>query len=457
MEDTFGPVTHRRLLAMAIPIVLANLTQPILSTVDIGIAGHLGSGAALGGVALGGLFFNVIFWGLGFFRMSTTALVAQAHGARDPAAMRGHLWRALGLAVLAGLILLALKIVLVPVAIDLLGGGAEVRQAGIAYASARLWSAPFALANYVILGFLLGSERATTALLVQALINLVNIGCAFLLVRTLDLGIAGLGFATATADLAGFAVGVVILWRLRLRDLPPLDGRSLWAGPALKRLVAVNGDIFLRTLCLVGCFIWFTHAGAALGDRMLAANALLLNFQTISSYLLDGFAQAAESLVGGAIGAGDRQAYRQTVRISTLWAAASAVLIGGVYLVVGPSLIAFLTDSEETRAAANGYLPWAIALPLVSVWAFQLDGIFIGATRTRDLRNGMAISFVCYLAMALGLARIWGNTGLWGAFLGLMAARTIVLGALYPRIERQAFEMKSTMDACRRPRRRGQI
>ena len=192
LSTSFGFVSHRRLLAMAVPIVLANLTQPILSTVDIGIAGHLGSGAALGGVALGGLFFNVIFWGLGFFRMSTTALVAQAHGAGDPAAMRGHLWRALGLAMLAGVVLVAAKALIVPVALDLLGGGIEVRQAGIAYSAARLWSAPFALANYVILGFLLGSERATLALLVQALINLVNIGCAFLLVRMLDLGIAGL-------------------------------------------------------------------------------------------------------------------------------------------------------------------------------------------------------------------------------------------------------------------------
>ncbi|HMA52206.1 MAG TPA: MATE family efflux transporter, partial [Magnetospirillaceae bacterium] len=429
---SFGFVGHWRVLAMATPIVLANLTQPILSTVDIGIAGHLGSGAALGGVALGGLFFNVIFWGLGFFRMSTTALVAQAHGARDPAAMRGHLWRALGLAGLAGLVLVAVKALLVPLAMDLLGGGAEVRQAGISYAAARLWSAPFALANYVILGFLLGSERATVALVVQALINLVNIGAAFLLVRTLDLGIAGLGAATATADVAGFAVGMAILWRMRLRALPPLDWRRLWAGPAIKRLVAVNGDIFLRTMCLVACFVWFTHAGAGLGDLVLAANALLLNFQTISSYLLDGFAQAAESLVGGAIGAGDRQAYRQTVRISTLWAAAMSVLIGLAYLIAGPALIAFLTDSEETRAAANAYLPWAIALPLVSVWAFQLDGIFIGATRTRDLRNGMMIAVICYLAMANGFAQLWGNGGLWGAFLGLMAARTLVLAALYP-------------------------
>lgn len=439
MDQAFGFVGHRRLLGMAIPIVLANLTQPILSTVDIGIAGHLGSGAALGGVALGGLFFNVIFWGLGFFRMSTTALVAQAHGARDPAAIRLHLWRALGLAVLAGLALVAVKTLLVPVAIDLLGGGAEVRQAGISYAAARLWSAPFALANYVILGFLLGSERATVALMVQALINLVNIGAAFLLVRMLDLGIAGLGAATATADVAGFAVGLAILWRLRRRDLPPLDWRHLWAGPAIRRLVAVNGDIFLRTMCLVTCFIWFTHAGAALGDLVLAANALLLNFQTISSYLLDGIAQAAESLVGGAIGARDRLAYRRTVRISTIWAAALAVLTGLVYLISGPALIAFLTDSEEARAAANAYLPWAIALPLVSVWAFQLDGIFIGATRTRDLRNGMAVAAICYLAMANGFALLWGNGGLWGAFLGLMAARTLVLGALYPRIERENF------------------
>src|SRR5579859_235791 len=443
-HSSFGFVGHRRLLAMAVPIVLANLTQPVLSTVDIGIAGHLGSGAAqsgvsLGGVALGALFFNVIFWGLGFFRMSTTALVAQAHGAGDPAAMRGHLWRALGLAMLAGLVLVALKALIVPVAIDLLGGGIEVRQAGIAYSAVRLWSAPFALANYVILGFLLGSERATLALVVQALINLVNIGGAFLLVRTLDLGIAGLGAATATADVAGFAVGMAILWKLRRPDLPPLEWRRLWSGPAIRQLGAVNGDIFLRTLCLVACFIWFTHAGAALGDVTLAANALLLNFQTITSYLLDGFAQAAESLVGGAIGARDRRAYRRVVRISTLWAMGTALLIVLVYLAAGPALIDFLTDSPATRAAANLYLPWVTALPFVSVWAFQLDGIFIGATRTRDLRNGMAVAVICYLAMANGFVLLWGNGGLWGAFIGLMAVRTLVLGAFYPRIELDSF------------------
>lgn len=437
--SSFGPVGHRRLLAMAIPIVLANLTQPILSTVDIGIAGHLGSGAALGGVAVGGLLFNIIFWGFGFFRMSTTALIAQANGAGDRAAMREHLWRAMGLALLVGLGLLALKPVLVPVAIDLLGGSAEVRAAGAAYSDARLWSAPVALANFVILGALLGSEKASWALAIQALINLANVAFAFLLVRRFDLGVAGLGGATALASAVGFLFGLAVLWRQRPAGLPPLIWRHLWSGPALRRLVRVNGDIFLRTLCLIACFAWFTHAGAALGDVVLAANALLLNFQTITSYLLDGFAQAAESLVGGAIGAADRHAYRQTVRISTLWAAALAGLMGLVYWAAGPELIAFLTDAPETRAAATLYRPWAIVLPFASVWAFQLDGIFIGATRTRDLRNGMAIAVICYLAMAIAFARFWGNGGLWAAFFGLMLVRTAALGFLYPRIERESF------------------
>ena len=439
MSRSFGPVGHHRILSMAIPIVLANLTQPILSTVDIGIAGHLGTGAALGGVALGGLLFNIIFWGFGFFRMSTTALVAQSHGAGDRTAMREHLWRAMELSLLVGLGLLALKPVLVPISIDLLGGSAEVRAAGMAYSEARLWSAPVALANFVILGALLGSEKASLALAIQALINLANVGFAFLLVRRFDLGVAGLGAATALASATGFVFGLALLCQQKQADLPPLDWRHLWAGPAIRRLFAVNGDIFLRTLCLIACFAWFTHAGAGLGDVVLAANALLLNFQTITSYLLDGFAQAAESLVGGAIGAADRQAYRQTVRISTLWAAVTALLMGLVYWIIGPELIAFLTNSAETRSAANDYLPWAIALPFASVWAFQLDGIFIGATRTRDLRNGMAVAVICYLAMAVGFGRFWGNGGLWAAFLGLMLVRTAALGFLYPRIERESF------------------
>lgn len=434
--NSFGPVGHRRML---IPIVLANLTQPILSTVDIGIAGHIGSGAALGGVALGGFLFNIIFWGFGFFRMSTTALIAQAKGAGDRAAMREHLWRAMGLSLLVGIILLALKPVLVPVAIDLLGGSAEVRAAGLEYSDARLWSAPVALANFVILGSLLGSEKATLALAIQALINLANVGFAFLLVRRLDLGVAGLGAATALASATGFLFGLGILWRERTADLPPLVWRHLWSAAALRRLVGVNGDIFLRTLCLIACFAWFTHAGAGMGDVVLAANALLLNFQTITSYLLDGFAQAAEALVGGSIGAADRQAYRQTVQVSTLWAAALALSMGSLYWLMGPLFIAFLTDAPETRATAILYLPWAIVLPFASVWAFQLDGIFIGATRTRDLRNGMVVAVICYLGLAIGLAPVWGNGGLWAAFLGLMLARTAALGYLYPRIERESF------------------
>lgn len=310
---------HRRVLALALPIIAANLTQPLLSIVDTAIAGHLAAPSALAGVALGGLFFNIVYWAFGFLRMATTGLIAQAHGADDPPALRATLVRALALGLGIGAALVAVKMPLVAGALDLLGGSADASAAAHDYCAARLWAAPMALGNYVVLGYLLGRQRATTALLIQAFINLANMAAAAGFVYGLDWGVEGLGAATALADLLGFALGAAILWRSRAPGLGPLIWRDLAERAALARLILVNRDIFLRTLCLLACFAWFTHEGARRGDAILAANALLMNLQTFMAYVLDGFAQAAESLVGAAIGARARRDYDLALRISTFW------------------------------------------------------------------------------------------------------------------------------------------
>lgn len=428
------PGWHRRIVALAVPIVLANLSVPLLSAVDTAVAGHLPDEASLGGVALGGLLFNAMIWGLSFLRMATTGLVAQAMGAGDRAQMRLVPLRALLLAVLLGLVILVAQGPLIGGALDLLGGSAAVGAAARAYCDARIWSAPAALANSVVLGTLLGSQRAKLGFGLQLVLNFLNMVLAIGLVYGFGRGVGGIGAATAIADGFGLVLGLAVLWRLRPLDLPPLVPSKLWERASLLRLFAINRDIFLRTACLIGVTGLFARLGAGLGDTVLAGNAVLLNFQTFTSFGLDGFAYAAEALVGVAAGARDRAALRAASRISMLWAVLGAFGFSLAYLVIGPAVIAGLTNQAPVQAVALTYLPWAIILPVASVWGFQFDGIFIGATRARELRNGMVVSLAVFLAAAFCLMPVVGNNGLWGAFALFMITRGICLACLYPRI-----------------------
>ncbi len=329
---------HRRVLALAFPIVLANLTQPLLSAVDTAVAGHLPGPAYLGGVALGGVFFNFVFWGFGFLRMGTTGLVAQAHGAGDARALRANVVRALLLALGIGLALLVLQVPAIRITLALLGASEAVTRMAEIYCHARIWSAPFALANYVVLGTLLGRQQVRLALLLQVFINLVNMVAVLGLVLGAGMGVGGIGAATAAADILGFVLGMALLWLLRwdgMRGLPPMTRAELLARDAWRRLMGLNADIFLHTACLLAAFGWFAHAGAQQGDVILAANALLLNFLTFMAYGLDGFAHAAEALVGAALGARDGRALRSAIRVSTLWSVLGAALFSLVYAVAG--------------------------------------------------------------------------------------------------------------------------
>ncbi len=425
---------HRRVLVLAFPIVLANLTQPILGAVDTAVAGHLGSAANLGGVALGGLFFNCVFWGFGFLRMGTTGLVAQAFGADDQSGLRANVVRALLLAFGIGALILLMQAPLIRYVLELIGGSDEVQRNARLYCHARIGSAPFALANYVVLGYLLGAQRVRIALISQVLINVANVIAVLVYVYGFGWGIAGIGAATATADTIGFAFGAAVLWHQQPRTLAPLAWRTIVEPAELKRLVTINRDIFLRTMCLLGSFGWFAHVGARQGDAILAANALLLNFQTFMAYGLDGFAHATEALVGAAIGARDRDAFRQAVKVNLFWAVLGALGFSAVYWGAGTWIITQLTDQPAVRAAAQTFLPWAALSPLISVWGFLLDGVFIGATRTRELMQAMAASLLVFLAASWALVDPFGNHGLWMALLIFMAARGLTLSPLLPRI-----------------------
>ena len=425
---------HHRVLTLAFPIVLANLTQPILGAVDTAVAGHLGNAADLGGVALGGLFFNFVFWGFGFLRMGTTGLVAQAFGARDQVALRVNVARALLLAFAIGALILLLEAPLIRNVLALIGASAVVQHNASIYCHARIGSAPFVLANYVVLGYLLGTQRVRLALVAQVFINAVNVVAVLLYVYGFGWGIAGIGAATATADTFGFVFGAAVLWHQRPRIAEPFRFSTVLEPAALKRLIVINRDIFLRTMCLLGSFGWFTHLGARQGDVVLAANALLFNFQTFMAYGLDGFAHAAEALVGAAIGARDRHAFRRAVQVNLFWSTIGALGFALVYWGAGSWIIERLTNEATVRAAAERFLPWAALSPVVSVWGFLLDGVFIGATRTHELMRSMAISLAVFLVASWALVGPFGNHGLWAALLIFMAARGLTLSPLVPRI-----------------------
>jgi multidrug resistance protein, MATE family len=358
--------------------------------------------------------------------------------------LRLHFARALLSAVAIGAVVLALQGPLISLSIVLLGAGPAVAQNAAVYCHIRIWSAPAALANYVILGSLLGRQRARTALAIQAAINVVNVAVALWLVLRLHWGVAGIATATMTADYAGLLLGLVITVESKVLSGGEMsDGvreRIRWPemthGPSLRHLFALNRDILLRTLSLVAAYAWFTRSGAREGDVTLAANAVLLNLHGIASYALDGFANATEALVGEAVGARRLADYRAVLRASTVAAAVVAALLSLTYLLFGGELIRLFTNLEPVRLLAERYLPWAVAMPSIAIWGFQLDGIFIGATRARDLRNSMVISFLGYLGLAIAMEHRFGNQGLWCAFACFMVLRGTTLGLRLPGIEK---------------------
>jgi MATE family multidrug resistance protein len=417
---------NRRMLMLAFPIILANLAQPVLSLVDTMVAGHLPGAWYLAGVALSGVLFNFLFWSFSFLRMATTGLVAQAWGADDPALMRKHLLRALMVAGTGGTVIIVLQQPIIHVGLMLLGSSAAVYDSAVAFSSARIWSAPAALGNFVLLGYLLGRQRVMVSLALQVALNLVNLAATLILVFRFNMGVAGIGAGTAVAEWLALAVGLAIVKPFSSRL--PLSWRDILDGAALRKLFAVNRDIFFRSLCLLICFGWFARSGAAEGAVVLAANAILLNLHGVMSYGLDGFAHATETLVGSVIGSRRKGALYQVIKAAFIWSGIVAAVFSICYWLFGPAIIVFLTNQQDVRSVATEFLPYVILLPIISVSGYMLDGVFIGAVRTRELRNSMIVSTLVFLISAYALQQWWGNHGLWLAMILLMIVRTATLG-----------------------------
>lgn len=427
---------HRAVWRLSVPIILSNISVPLLGAVDTAVVGHLPEPHHLGAVALGSMVFNFIYWGFGFLRMGTAGLTAQAHGAGNVDEVRAAVVRALIVAGAIAFVTLAGQTLIVAVVFDLVEASADVEGSARTYVLTRIWGAPAALSIYVILGWFLGLQNTRATLYVQLWMNGLNIVLDVLFVVGFGWGVFGVALATVIAEFAGLALA---LWLMR-EALRGIAGRLDWdrvrSRRRMRMTLGLNADIFVRTVCLVFAFAYFTAQGARLGDVVLAANAVLMNFQIFMAHGLDGFAHAAQAMVGRAVGAADRAELRAAIRVSSFWAIVTAGALVLAYAVAGEGIVALLTGIEEVRSAAGDYLVWSVAMPALSVAAFQLDGIFLGATLGRQMRNMMIVSVAVYLVLCAVVIPLWGNHGLWFAFAAFMALRGITLGAAYPAVGR---------------------
>ena len=430
-------VTHRRVLAIALPMTVAHLTTPLLGIIDTAVVGRLGDAALLGGVALGAVVFDFLFWGFGFLRMGTVGLAAQALGRRDKLEERAVLARALMLALVCGLALILLRHPIEAAALALGGASAEVNAAVATYFQVRIFAAPFSLANYALLGWLTGLGRTGHALALQVGIGLLNTALTIWLVLGLGWGVAGSAAGTLAAEMAGALVGLVLCarllgFRLAVPRAVLLDRRELLA------TLALNRDIMIRTAALMFAFGFFAAQGARAGDVTLAANALLNNMVLLAAYFLDGFATAAEQICGQAVGARDRTSFMKGMRLVILWGFGVAIAACLAYLSVGPMVIDLMTTNAEVRAAARTFLVFAAILPMVGVFAYAFDGIYIGALWSRDMRNLMVAALAAYL-MAFFALSFLGNAGLWLSLLVFLAARGGFQALRLPALVRGTF------------------
>lgn len=430
--------SHAQVWHIAGPMILSNLTVPLLGIVDTAVVGHLDEPYHMGAVSLGAAIFGIVFWGFGFLRMGTTGITAQAYGQNDNSELRAILVRASIIALVLSLLLILLQTPIAWLAFNVIQGSELVEQHSRIYFEIRIWSAPATFMNYVLLGWFLGMQNARAPLYILTCVNLINMLLDMLFVMGLGYGANGVAWASLIAEYLGLFFA---LW-LAKRQLTHYPGEVqrtlLFDRQKLQKLLSINRDILLRNLCLMFTLAFFTAQGARFGDLVLAANAILFNMQTFMAYALDGFAHAAEALVGKAIGSRNRTSYFAALKSSAIWAVVTSVLFVGCYGFAGDWIIGLMTDIALVRQTALDYLVWIVVLPLVSVWSFLLDGVYVGTTRAAEMRNTMLFStFLVFLPIWYLLLPL-ENHGLWLAFTLFMAARAITMALLFRTISRRS-------------------
>jgi multidrug resistance protein, MATE family len=434
MQTNSKDLSHKRVLGVAIPIVLANATIPILGAVDTAVVGQLGLAVPIGAVGIGAIIITAIYWLFGFLRMGTTGLAAQAIGSGDKPETSALLVRGVIIGFTAGLILIIAQVPIFLGALQLSPASMEVESLAQKYLQIRVYSAPAAIALFGITGWLIAKEKTRAVLLLQLVLNGINIALDLVFVLKLGWGVEGVAIATLIAEWSGLIFG---LWLARegFNNGYWKNWLQIFDRARLMQMAKVNSDIMIRSILLEISFVSFLFLGSSFDDATLAANQVLIQFLNITAYALDGFAFAAEALVGQALGAKNRPLFRRAVVMTSQWGLGSVILMALAFFVFGNSIINIMTTAQDVRTVGYEYLPWMVIAPLAGAAAWMLDGIFIGATRTADMRNMMFISFCIYLIALAILLPKYGNHGLWASLIIFSLARGATLGFKYPRLE----------------------
>ncbi|MCC8171207.1 MAG: MATE family efflux transporter [Parabacteroides sp.] len=430
---------NKKILRLAVPSIVSNLTVPLLGLIDVGIVGHLGSASYIGALAIGGMLFNMIYWGFGFLRMGTSGMTAQAYGKQDTAEISDTLARAVLVGFGIAALLLLLQYPVSRAAFYLLRPGEEVEAGASLYFAVCIWGAPAVLGLYGFTGWFVGLQNTRFPMYIAFVQYALNLVFSLAFVFLLHMKIAGVAAGTLVAQWGGFLMAVYLASRRYKQFRPVIRLKALFRLPAMRRFFSVNSDIFLRTLCLIAVTTFFTGAGARQGDTILAVNTLLIQLFTLFSYFMDSFAYAGEALAGRYVGERNLPMLKQTVKHLFYWGSGVAVLFTLLYGVGGENFLRLLTDNTAVLTAASRYFYWALAIPLAGFGAFLWDGIFIGATTTRIMLYAMLLASAVFFALYYGLKGALGNDALWLAFLVYLALRGIVShiasGAVYRTID----------------------
>ncbi|WP_209124233.1 MATE family efflux transporter [Alkalihalobacillus sp. BA299] len=440
LENKGSPsLSQRQYLVLAIPLIISGISTPILGAVDTAVVGRIPDPASIGGVAIGAVIFNTMYWLLGFLRVSTSGFTAQAEGANNQKEMILSFLRPMIIAVVFGLFFIILQQPILKIALALIGGSETVSSFAASYFSIRIWGAPFSLLSYVMIGWLIGMGKVRLALATQVLMNLLNIILDIVFVLGFGMGVTGVAYATLISEISAVLFGAWVIYRTHRVKLSTINFQMLIESEPLIKMIKVNRDLFLRTVCLLTMTGIFTAKGASMGEVTLAANAILLQIHYIMAYLIAGFANASSIIVGRAIGSGNQFLYKRALSLSAQWGFASSIVLFLVILLFGESIVALFTTITEVKEVAIGLLIWMLVFPFVGFWGLQLEGIFSGATEARSIRDSIILALIVFLLAIWLFVPVYSNHGVWIAFVLFSFSRSFFLSLFIPKLTRTNF------------------
>ncbi|MFE8702269.1 MATE family efflux transporter [Cytobacillus sp. FJAT-54145] len=431
--------SHKEYLVLAIPLIISGISTPILGAVDTAVVGRIPDPASIGGVAIGAVIFNTMYWLLEFLRVSTSGFTSQAEGANNEKEIMLSFIRPMILAVLFGLLFIIFQKPIIHFALTFMGGSKAVSDYAETYFSIRIWGAPFILFSYVIIGWLIGGGKVRLALATQIGMNVLNIVLDLVLVLGFGMGVTGVAYATLVAEVSAVLFGAWFIFRSIGGKFSQIKPNMILETEPLIKMLKVNRDLFLRTVCLLVMTGLFTSKGASMGETTLAANAILLQIHYIMAYLFGGFANASSILVGRAIGGNDRALYKRVFSLSAQWGIASAIIMSVFMLLCGELIVTFFTINTEVKEMVITLLIWILIFPIVGFWGLMLEGIYSGATEAGAVRDSIAIALFIFLIALWLLVPVFNNHGLWIAFLLFSLSRSFFLSLFVPKLTRAKF------------------